>query len=201
MTHILAFGETQSGKTHVCNLLHRMGPPNLLSVFFNTNHVGYVWGTPVRSMAQFLVALHRGDRRINYVPPSDLPGATAHLEALWEALFSVAKEGPVWCRLLVDEAQRFEPPGDREGPVEDIARRGLGKGIQLVVITQYPPGLKPDTRTNCPTRIVFKPGLEGEKFLQTYGSAYHPAVVPHTAHKRAWATYIPSRGWRLHPPA
>lgn len=197
--HILAIGETQSGKTYSMNRLHREGPSNLLSVFFNTNHVGYIWGTRVASVAQLVTAVARGDRRINYVPPADLSGATSHLWGLWQYLLSKGLEGPVWCRLFVDEAQRFEPPGDREGPVEDATRRGLGKGIQVVVITQYSPGIKPGTRTNCPSRILFKPGDEGRRFLLTaYG--YPPEVVDWTERKYHWASKHAGGAWRLHPP-
>lgn len=198
VSHILAIGETQSGKTYACNQLHREGPRGLLSVFFNTNQVGYVWGTRVTSLHGFVMAVANGDRRINYVPPGDLPSATQHLWRLWLYLLDHAAEGPVWCRLLIDEAQRFES-ARVEGPVEDAARRGLGKGIQVVVITQYPVGLKPGTRTNCPSRIIFKPGIEGERFLRTYGS-YPPEIIAHTARQRCAASYKADRGWRLHPP-
>lgn len=196
--HLLVIGETQSGKTHASNVLHRGGPPNLLSVFFNTNHVGYIWGTRVSSLHGLAVAVARGDRRINYVPPADLAGATAHLWELWHYLLGKGAEGPIWCRLLIDEAQRFEPPSG-EGPVEDATRRALGKGIQVVVITQYPTGLKPGTRTNCPARIIFKPGIEGARFLDTYGQ-YPKEIVSWTAQKRCWASYLPARGWAYHLP-
>jgi hypothetical protein len=197
--HILAIGETQSGKTYSMNALHREGPPGLLSIFFNTNHVGYIWGTRVASLAQLVAAVARGDRRLNYVPPAGLEDATSHLWALWHYLMRYGAEGPVWCRLFVDEAQRFEPPGDREGPVEDATRRGLGKGIQVIVITQYSPGIKPGTRTNCPTRVLFKPGDEGRRFLlTTYG--YPADVVDWTDRKRHWASKLPGGAWRLSPP-
>lgn len=196
-SHILAIGETQSGKTHACNLLHREGPENLLSIFFNTNHTGYVWGTRVSSLAQLIAAVTRGDRRINYIPPPDRAGARFHLQALVDYLKAKGREGPIWCRLLVDEAHRFEDTD--EGPVEDGARTLLGKGVQLVVITQYSPGIKPGTRTNCPWRIIFRPGSEGEALLvNNYGVPRE--VVAHANQKYHWASYTPARGWRVHPP-
>lgn len=199
MSHLLVIGETQSGKTFWCNQLHRGGPKTILSVFFNTNHVGYIWGTRVSSLDHVKRVVAAGDRRINYDPPADLAGARAHLEALWQYLLLKGREGPLWCRLFVDEAQRFEPPGDAEGTVEDATRRALGKGIQVVAITQYPTGLKPGTRTNCTQRVIFRPGIEGVRFLKTYGE-YPGDVVTHTAAQRAWASYTPVRGWKYHPP-
>lgn len=199
MSHMLVIGETQSGKTYWCNQLHRGGPSRLLSVFFNTNHVGYIWGVRVSSLDQFKRAVAAGSTRINYDPPSDLAGARAHLEALWQYLLGFGREGPLWCRVFVDEAQRFEPPGDAEGTVEDATRRALGKGIQVVAITQYPTGLKPGTRTNCTQRVIFRPGIEGTRFLLTYGT-YPPEVIPWTAVPRQWSSYTPTLGWRFHPP-
>lgn len=196
-SHILVIGETQSGKTHLCNRLHREGPPSLLSIFFNTNNVAYIWGTYVSSLAQFKAAVAAGDRRINYVPPSDKAGARSHLQVLVDYLKAKGRDGAIWARLLIDEAHRFE--GTDEGPVEDGARTLLGKGVQVVIITQYSPGIKPGTRTNCPWRIIFRPGSEGEALLvNNYGVPRE--AVAHANQKRHWASYTPARGWRCHPP-
>lgn len=203
-------GETQSGKTHWANQLHRTFTGDL-SVFFNTNHAPYVWGTRVHSLGAMKRAVADGHLRLNYLPVRDQVGAQAQLEELKEYLF--AKGGPgigVWCQVVADEAQRFKPTGGREDPVEDIARRGLGAfGVRVVAITQYPTALNPGTRTNCSGRVIFKPGIEGDRFVQTYGSYPYAQIkawtdqVVQTADgpkHRYFATYRADRSWQYHPP-
>lgn len=193
VSHIVEIGETQSGKTYHANQLHRTFPG--LSIFFNTNEVPYVWGERIRSPGQLQEGVKRGTTKFVYDPPQDQSAGEAELGRLKNYLFSHAKPGtPVWCQVVVDEAQRF--PDE----TEDFVRRALGRGIRVVVVSQYPTGLRPGIRTNCPARVVFKPGIEGLKFLRDYGYYPHEEIEAWTANKYHFVSYTPADGWVRHTP-
>jgi hypothetical protein len=128
-------------------------------------------------------------------PPQDAKLGEAKLAEVRDFLFGHAQPGtPVWCQLVVDEAQRFPTV------TEDLVRRALGRGIRVVVVSQYPTGLPPGLRTNCPSRIVFKPGIEGLKFLRDYGAYPHEEIASWTEQKYHFVSYAPERGWERHGP-
>jgi len=191
--HVLVIGETQSGKTYYANVLHRRWPK--LSIFFNTNEVPDVWGERITNHTQIREALRRGTTHFCYNPSQSQERAEAQLRALQAYLYEHAKPGTApWCQLVVDEAQKFNEVA------EDLTRLSLGRGIQVVVLTQYPTGLSPGLRSNCPNRVIFKPGIEGIKFLRDYGTYPHEEIVDHTQHRYRFAKYSPATGWEYHDP-
>lgn len=193
LSHVVEIGETQSGKTYHANVLHRTFPG--VSLFYNTNEVPYVWGERIRSHNQIKDGLKRGTTKFVYQPSQDQQTGGAQLGALRDYLYSHAPPGtPTWCQVIIDEAQRYP------GVAEDVARRSLGRGIRVVIVSQYPTGLPPGLRTNCPARIVFKPGIEGLKFLRDYGYYPHEEIEAWTAQKYHFVSYTPDSGWVKHPP-
>lgn len=199
--HMLVIGETQSGKTYYANKLHQGFPA--VSVFFNTNHVN-VWGEKVSTTRDLAKTLARS-RKINYLPSSDREQARADLDELVRFLFQHGAGASYrWCNLVVDEAQEFSREtsvGGQQDSVRLVATRGLGAyGIRLVVLTQYPPALNTTTRTNCATRVVFRPGIEGLSFLRGSGQYPHEQIVGWTNQKYHFASYNPALGWRYHVP-
>lgn len=192
-SHLIEIGETQSGKTFHSNVLHRTFPS--LSIFFNTNEVPYVWGERIVNIGQIKDGLSRGATKFVFQPAQEQKAGEAQLAGIRDYLFRHAPPGtPVWAQLVVDEAQRFPDV------TEDLVRRSLGRGIRVVVVTQYPTGLPPGLRTNCPARIVFKPGIEGQKFLRDYGYYPHEEITSWTEQKHHYVSYTPSRGWMKHGP-
>lgn len=199
-THILLLGDTQSGKTFFANQLHRTfkihhpdgSTTPGLSIFWNANRVRYVWGhvaTSIQGLKQLAVA---GVRHINYLPPENKPAALAQLDALRTWLFQWgqrANAGRVWVQVLVDEVQRYTGENLEPNPIRELATRGLGLGIRLVAITQYPKPIDTTTRTNLKTRIFFDPGMEGGQFLATY--QYPREIIESwTRHKHYWVWYV-----------
>lgn len=191
--HVLVIGETQSGKTYYANQLHQRWPQ--LSIFYNTNEVPYVWGQRVQGVREIREGVKQGTRKFVFQPSQSAATAEAQLRGLQAYLYSHAKPGtPVWCQLVVDEAQKFNEA------TEDLTRLSLGRGIQVVPVTQYPTGLSPGLRSNCPNRVIFKPGIEGMKFLRDYGYYPHEEIVEWTANRYHFASYAPDRGWQFHQP-
>lgn len=193
VSHLIEIGETQSGKTYHANVLHRTFPG--VSIFYNTNEVPYVWGERIVNPNQLKDGLTRNATKFVFQPAQDRDAGEVQLGNVRDYLFRHAPPGtPVWCQLVVDEAQRY--------PVvtEDLVRRSLGRGIRVVVVTQYPTGLPPGLRTNCPSRIVFKPGIEGQKFLRDYGYYPHEQITAWTEQKYHYVSYTPESGWKLHTP-
>lgn len=191
--HLLDIGETQSGKTYYANQLHQRFPR--VSIFFNTNEVPYVWGQRIVAPSQLREGLKNGTTKFVYQPNQNLERADQQLAELREYLFAHAKPGtPIWGQVVVDEAQKFPETA------EDLTRRALGRGVRVVCVTQYPTGLPPGLRTNCPNRIVFKPGIEGLKFLRDYGYYPHEEIEAHTSRRYHFASYSPDRGWAYHAP-
>lgn len=193
--HILVIGETRSGKTYWANKAHQAFPR--LSVFFNSNEAP-VWGTIVHTPSALLEGVRRGATKFNYIPPPDQASAQQHLAAVRDLLYRYGKgAAAVWAQVVVDEAQRYTDANGREDPVEDLARRGLGAyGVRLIAITQYPTALNPGTRTNCAVRVIFRPGIEGTRFLQAYGAYPVPEIEAHTAAvPHGYARYTQASGW------
>jgi len=198
--HVLVIGETQSGKTFYANKLHQGFPR--VSIFFNTNHVPGIWGEKADSPRELARVLTRS-KKVNYLPPANVEEATTHLQSVVDFLFRHGKgaEGEVWAQLIVDEAQEFSRENSSNDPVRLVATRGLGAyGVRLVVITQYPVTLNTTTRTNCAYRVIFRPGIEGTRFLQSYGAYPSEEIEVWTRQKYHFVTYAPDRGWRKHTP-
>lgn len=196
-------GESGSGKTWWDNKLHRLFPDvnaageDTLSIFFNPNEVRYLWGDNVHGLEELKTAVRRGSTKIVYWPRPGLAQAEAQLRELRDWLFDLGRrsngEEP-WFQLIPDEAQMFNDV------VEDLCRRARGKGGRIVPTTQYPSGLAPGLRTNCHARVIFKPGIEGQKFLRDYGAYPHEEILRRTALEHHWVSYRKQRGWRWHPP-
>jgi len=197
--HMLIIGETQSGKTYYANQVHRQFPG--VSVFWNTNHVPYVWGEKVQSVNGMAAVVARS-KKVNFLPSSNLEASTAQLQQLVDWLFRHGKgAGYVWAQILVDEAQEYSRETSGNDPVRMVATRGLGAyGVRLVCITQYPVTLNTTTRTNCVNRVIFKPGLEGLSFLQSRGQYPVQEIERHTGQKYHFVSYAPDRGWAKHAP-
>src|ERR1041385_34618 len=102
--HILVIGETQSGKTFYANKLHQDFPG--VSIFWNTNHIPYVWGEKVQSV-QGLAKVIARSKKINFLPTHGA-AAEAQLNQLVAWLFRHGKgAGRIWCQVIVDEAQEY----------------------------------------------------------------------------------------------
>lgn len=197
--HMLVIGETQSGKTFYANKVHQEFPG--VSIFWNTNHIPYVWGEKVQSVNGLAEVITRS-KKVNFLPAGNIEQANAQLEQLVNWLFRHGKgAGRVWCQVLVDEAQEYSRETSGNDPVRMIATRGLGAyGVRLVCITQYPVTLNTTTRTNCVNRVIFKPGIEGLSFLQSKGQYPHQEIEAWTAGKYHFVSYGPDRGWQKHHP-
>lgn len=197
--HVLVIGETQSGKTFYANHLHREFPG--VSIFWNTNHIPYVWGEKVFSMRGLAQVLQRS-KKINFLPSGNVETANQQLAQLVGWLFRHGKgAGRVWCQVLVDEAQEYSRENTQNDPVRMIATRGLGAyGVRLVAITQYPVTLNTTTRTNCAGRIIFKPGLEGAQFLSMNREYPIDSIKDWTSGKYRYVSYEPNRSWMRHEP-
>lgn len=201
---MLVIGETQSGKTYYANHVHRefASGGHGLSIFWNTNHIPYIWGDKVSSINELAKVAGRS-RAINYLPPGNVEAANAKLGRLVAWLFRHGKgsNGQIWCQLLVDEAQEYSRENTQNDPVRMVATRGLGAyGIRLVAITQYPVTLNTTTRTNCAVRVIFRPGIEGKSFLQSRGDYPIQEIESWTLNKYHYVTYSAKRGWAKNKP-
>lgn len=213
VTHVLVIGTTRSGKTFYVNRLHRRYPRR--SLFVDTKGVDPLWGLRIHDLDDAAAAFQRSSKVI-WDPPRtttgiDWPNAIAQLERFWGRVQGIAKRTRrqpwPYLQVVVDEAQQWEgrytlPNGTTRAipPIlEDMAARGLGLGLRLVYVTQYPAGLKPKTRSNLNTRIAFAPGDEAARVMQQWGWPLD-VVTAATARPHAFATYLREHGWRNHAP-
>lgn len=200
-SHVLVIGETQSGKTFFANQLHRKWPR--VSIFVNHNHVPDIWGVQCKSTGRLMRALAE-DRKVNYHPPSDRDQARGELEDIVDTMFDLGEDwtgGDPWCQIVVDEAQVYDEGSNTVDPVETVATRGLGAyGVRVVAISQYPVGLKTTTRTNLATRVVFRPGMEGSRFIRQQWPGAADTIEAWTDQAYHYCTYRPGVGWRQHTP-
>lgn len=200
MSHMLVMGETQSGKTFYANQIHRAW--DRVSIFVNTNETPDVWGRRCPSLGRLLRCLAH-DKKVNFVPSADRDKARGELEDIKDTMLDLSRTwsgGEPWCQIVVDEAQLYDK-GQKSDPLEDLARRGLGKGIRVVAVTQYPTGIKTGTRTNLATRIVFRPGLEGTSFIRSqWSSDLAERIQEWTEDPYHYASKAPGRGWEYHEP-
>lgn len=207
-THMLVLGATQNGKTTYTNVLHRRAPG--VSIFVDTKGIDPIWGTKVKRINPLSQALLH-DKKLVWDPPRQADGidwkaADAELLTLWGKLQSVAQRTgwtssrAPWCQIIVDEAQMWESDDSkRPRTLEDIAARGLGMGVRLVLVTQHPSGIRVKTRTNLETRVVFRLGDEGHRVIKGWG---WPAdeIMANAEAKYHFSSYAPGLGWRHHKP-
>lgn len=199
-THLLIIGETQSGKTYYANKLHQ-GSQGTVSVFFNTNHVPYVYGARVSSFNELVAALRSGWTKVNFIPyrGMDDPERKRAAAQLREIIGFFDKlwghTSTRWGRILIDEAQWFEQE------CQYAMTMFLGKHVQVLAITQYPKMVDTTSRSNIPTWVIFKSGFQMEKFFQGFGKAFpHAKIVAWTSRKYHFASVSPTHGWRFHGP-
>jgi hypothetical protein len=221
VTHILVVGTTRAGKTRYTNKLHRTFPG--ISIFVDTKGSlsDAIWGVRTRNLDDVPRLLKAGHKKIVWDPPRtedgiDFDVAGAQLRRLWGRVQHVGtrtrlQEGQPYIQLVIDEAQQWEGfyltrddkgrPQRRPHPatLEDMAARGLGLGLRLVYVTQYPTGLQPKTRTNLNTRIIFAPGDEGERCLQQWGWPLD-LIKAGTAAPWHFLSYVREWGWCQHAP-
>lgn len=214
-THVMIIGATQKGKTTYANRMHRTF--HKVSIFVDTKGIDPLWGTRVRSLANLSETLMLGDK-IVYDPPRRADGIVweeAHrdLLSLWSRVQAAAirckwsSERPPQIQVKVDEVHRWQSPYTNEegktvrppDTIEDMATRGLGMGLRLGCITQYPAGLRTETRNCLDTRIVYGLGDEGRRCIRSWGWP-EPAITAWTNHPYHFASSHPALGWRLHCP-
>lgn len=208
-THMLVVAATQAGKTYYVNERHRKFRGR--SVFVDTKGIDPIWGTKVRTLQPLARTLLK-DRKLVYAPPRQLASidwerARADLEHFWGKMQALAvtskwsSERPPWMQIVIDEAQVWlDECGDL---IEDMTARGLGMGLVVVLITQYPAGLNGKLgtriRNNLETRIVLRQGDEGRRCIQSWQWPVDE-LVPWTEQKYHFASYAPVIGWRMHCP-
>lgn len=208
-THMLVVAATQAGKTFYVNELHRKFRRR--SVFVDTKGIDPIWGAKVRTLRPLNQVALKGQKLV-YDPPRLLAGidfekARADLEHFWGKVQALAQgtrwtsDRPPWIQLVIDEAQVWlDECGDL---IEDMAARGLGMGLRLILITQYPAGLNGKLgtriRNNLETRIVLRQGDEGRRCIQGWQWPVN-LIIPWTEQKFHFASYAPGLGWRVHCP-
>lgn len=208
-THLLVVAATQAGKTVWANTRHRKFRKR--SVFVDTKGIDPIWGTKVRTLRPFAQVMLK-DKKLVYDPPRLVSGidwvnARADLETFWAKVQAMAKasnqtpERTPWIQIVIDEAQVWlDECGDI---IEDMTARGLGMGLVVVLITQYPAGLNGKLgtriRNNLETRIVLRQGDEGRRCIQSWQWPVDP-LTRWTEEKYHFASYYPGIGWRLHCP-
>ncbi|MBW3583455.1 MAG: hypothetical protein KY455_10195 [Euryarchaeota archaeon] len=191
--HVLLTGETQSGKTHFGNVLHREFPG--VSIFINTNGAR-VYGHKTQGTSEFARAVVRS-RKVNVLMPEDPVARMRILDEIKDRIFRWAKAkdhyDTPWCQIIVDEAQEYSHEKRIKGvpdAVRSFATRGLGMaGVRLVAITQYPATLNTTTRTNLPIRVFFDPGDEGIQFWRNKSTPHMDAIAEHTRQKYNFAIH------------
>lgn len=226
-SHMKVIGSTQRGKTTYCNELHREFPSHVTgpdgrrvprySIFVDTKGIDPIWGTKVRQLDPLGKVVLNGQKLV-YDPPRlptgiDWAVADLQLQLLWGSVQAAAQRAKwtsdrdPWIQVLVDEAQQWQGvytgvDGKRRrhpDTLDDMAARGLGMGLRLVYITQYPAGLTPTTRNNLGTSVVYGLEDEGQRVLQSWG---WPAadIKAWTDKPYHFASYHAQLGWRYHDP-
>jgi hypothetical protein len=226
LEHLRVVGSTQFGKTTWCNELHRRWPAFAwdgarkvprYSIFVDTKGIDPLWGARVRSISPLGKAALHGQKLI-WDPPRRADGiaweeADAQLLGLWGSVQAAAQrtgwssERDPWIQVLVDEAQQWEgtyvgADGKQHrhpGTLEDMAARGLGMGLRLVYITQYPAGIQPKTRNNLTSHVVFGLADEGRTVVEN-NWGWPKQIATHTRERFYYATYTRQAGWRYNPP-
>lgn len=194
--HVLVVGATLSGKTFYANQMHRRWPG--VSIFCNTNAEPDIWGEHARSTNQALRLIAQGKRHIDLHLPENVDAAVAEVERLRLALFKHGKNAshPVF-QVVLDEAHKF----DKSDVLHIFASRGRHSGIRLVALTQYPVGVRPETRTNLYHRVFFEPGQEGLEFLQQKGWKEHrEGIEAWTDQKYHFCRFDGKNGPFMHKP-
>lgn len=132
-------GTTQSGKTTYSVEKGRRWSGG---VFFwnpqDSTAKGYTKACFTSSIEQIKNALKKG-KKINYYPIVNKKKAQQELDYIVQELLKAHIEGELDDTLfIVDECQIYARSGNGYNPVEDIATRGLGKGLVGTFITQRP---------------------------------------------------------------
>lgn len=215
-THLMVLGTTGTGKTTYTNELHRTFPR--VSLFIDTKGGTEFWGVRIRRLDELQRHLFAGRDKLIWDPPRradgiDWESADAQLLNLWGTVQRIGQKAkwshdrPPWIQLIVDEAQRWEGMytgadlKQRRHPrtLQDMAAVGLGLGLRLVYVTQYPANLDTDTRDNLRTRVVFDLEDEGRRCIQSWNWPVDD-ILPHVSKKHHFVTKDPVRGWVRHPP-
>lgn len=190
--HTFIMGATLSGKSFLANDEHKRFAGK--SVFVNTKPTKDVAGVVTHTVAQTLRALGRG-KKVNFRIEQDDVGRVHALRQLKDALYRVAprETGDPWGQIVVDEAQKYRV--SRNDPTGDLVRVAGGLGLRVLIVTQYPTGVDPEVRSQCDTRIVFKPGIEGTRFLRSYGEYPTDEILDWTNRPYHFVSYSTARGW------
>jgi len=216
-THIMVLGTTDTGKTTYCNEFQQR--ETCASIFVDTKGGSRFWGQRISNLdTQLQRHLQAGHNKLVWDPPRRVDGinwevADAQLLRFWGRVQAAGQrqhwshDRPPWIQLIVDEAQRWEGTytgADRKQhrhprTLQDMAAVGLGLGLRLVYVTQYPANLDTDTRDNLRTRIVFDLEDEARRCIQAWNWPVDE-ILPHVAQRHHFVTKDPVHGWRKHPP-
>lgn len=226
LSHLLVVGATHTGKTTWLNELQRRWPTSTMaggrrlpaySILVDTKGQPRLWGRRIQSLEPLSAALMRGPKLV-WDPPRRVDGiaweqASRELLHLWAQVQVVARrlnwqpEWDPWLQVILDEVHKWMGPylgadGKRHhhpSTVADMASMGLGIGLRLAAATQHPAGIDSHTRDNLTARVVFRPGDEGRRCLQSWGWPAQ-AIAEHTRRPHAFAAMRRDGSWSFHEP-
>ena len=163
--HTLLCGATQTGKTFACGkLLETKTTP--LTLYFNTQgaaaprqNADIICGT----IEEVIEALQEYTTvNICYEPSEDIDIAKAQLKELQELFFAIGSqintsiEVKKWITIFIDEVTDLSSKQKVDTALSLLFRRGAGKGIICVALTQHPGATSQIVLTQSSQLIFFR---------------------------------------------
>lgn len=168
--HEFISGATQSGKSYYAQKKGREWPHGGV-LFFNPQEMelkGYIKAT-IRSDIKDIVSLLNDGHKINYVPTSRKKIALKEIKYISQVLlqYHIKDKMKGETLYIVDECQIYAK-SNSDNPIEDVATRGLGKGLIGMFITQRPALVSNTLFTQAEIKTFFRLEVEEWDYFKKY---------------------------------
>lgn len=168
--HEFICGATQSGKSYYAEEKGRKWKKGGV-IFFNPQDMdlkGYVKATMKNDLLQIIKMLNQGEK-INYIPRFTKEVAEKEIKYISQVLlqYHVKKKIKGKTLFIVDECQIYAR-SNSNNPIEDVATRGLGKGLIGTFITQRPALVSNTLFTQSEIKTFFRLEKEEWAYFKNY---------------------------------
>ena len=171
--HEFVAGATQSGKSYYAAEKGRKWSKGGV-LFFNPQDMelkGYIKATIKDDLLQIIRLLNKGEK-INYIPRFKKEIAEKEIKYISQILLQYHVKHKIKGQTLfvVDECQIYARSNSKN-PIEDVATRGLGKGLIGLFITQRPALVSNTLFTQSEIKTFFRLEEEEWPYFKNYNMA------------------------------